>query len=283
MKNVYPPFMECESTFDDSDIVIFGAPFDGTVSYRPGTRFAPAEIRKESFGVESYSPYLKKDLSEIRVCDTGDLELPFGNTKSALELISEHTYEILKHDKIPFMIGGEHLVTLGMADTLTKKYPDLCILHFDAHADLREDYLGEKLSHACVIRRCHDLVGDGKIFQLGIRSMTKEEDDFAEKHTYQCKYDLSKLEEYIGIIGNRPVYITIDLDVLDPSYFSGTGTPEPCGITTIDLINAIHTFDRLNVVAMDVNELSPHYDQSGVSTITAVKMIREILLTISAL
>lgn len=281
MQKVNPPFMACESEFEDASIVLFGAPFDGTVSYRPGTRFASAEIRKESYGVESYSPYCKKELEEIAVCDSGDLELPFGNPRRALDMIKERTAEISSAGKIPFMIGGEHLVTLGMAEALAEKYPDLCILHFDAHADLREDYMGEKLSHASVIRRCHDILGDGRIFQLGIRSMTKEEDLFAQKHTDQCKYHLGALDEYIQAIGSRPVYITIDLDVLDPAYFPGTGTPEPCGITSVDLIRAIHTFDRLNVVAMDVNELSPHYDQSGVSTVTAVKMIREMLLTVA--
>lgn len=281
MKKVDPPFMACESEFEDASIVLFGAPFDGTVSYRPGTRFASAEIRKESYGVESYSPFCKKELEEIAVCDSGDLELPFGNPRRALDMIKERTAEILAADKIPFMIGGEHLVTLGMAEALAEKYPDLCILHFDAHADLREDYMGEKLSHASVLRRCHDILGDGRIFQLGIRSMTKDEDLFAQKHTSQCKYHLGALEEYIQAIGDRPVYITIDLDVLDPAHFPGTGTPEPCGITSVDLIRAIHTFDRLHVVAMDVNELSPHYDHSGVSTVTAVKMIREMLLTVA--
>lgn len=280
MIKVNPPFMACESNFEDSNIVLFGAPFDGTVSYRPGTRFGPAEVRKESYGIESYSPYWKMDIEDINVCDSGDLDLPFGNPRKALDMINERTSEIIKKDKVPFMIGGEHLVSLGMAEALYKKYPDLCILHFDAHADLREDYMGEKLSHACVLRRCHDILGDGRIFQLGIRSMTRDEDEFAEKHTKQCKFTLDSLEEYISEIGNRPTYITIDLDVLDPAYFPGTGTPEPCGVSTVDLIKAIHKFKGMNIVGVDVNELSPHYDPSGVSTVTAAKMIREILFAI---
>ncbi|WAW14980.1 agmatinase [Peptostreptococcus equinus] len=275
-----PAFMACDTDYEDAKIVIFGAPFDGTVSYRPGTRFASAEVRKESYGIESYSPFLQKDLEEKNICDIGDLDLPFGNARRALDEIYKNTKMIITDSKTPLMIGGEHLVTLGCVEAVYEKYPDLCILHLDAHADLREDYLGEKLSHASVIRRCYELIGDGKIFQLGIRSMTKDEDLFAQKHTYQCKYNLSKLDEYLEIIGNRPLYITIDLDVLDPAFFPGTGTPEPCGISSIDLINAIHKFSGLNIVAIDVNELSPHYDHSGVSTITACKMIRELLLTI---
>lgn len=278
---VNPPFMACEADFENSEIVLFGAPFDGTVSYRPGTRFASAEIRKESFGIESYSPHYKKGLEDINVCDSGDLELPFGNSRAALDMIQERTRAILKDEKVPFMVGGEHLVTLGAVEATYEKYPDLCILQFDAHADLREDYMGEKLSHACVIRRCHDLIGDDRIFQLGIRSMTKEEDKFADEHTKQCKFTLANLEEYLAEIGNRPVYLTIDLDVLDPAYFPGTGTPEPCGISTVELVKAIHKLDKLNIVAADVNELSPHYDQSGVSTVTACKMIRELLLSIA--
>lgn len=275
-----PAFMACDTDYEKANIVMFGAPFDGTVSYRPGTRFASSEIRKESYGLESYSPFLKKDLEDSRICDIGDLDLPFGNPRRALDEIYTKTKMILNDSKIPFMVGGEHLVTLGSVEACSESYEELCILHFDAHADLREDYMGEKLSHASVIRRCHDLLGDGRIFQLGIRSMTRDEDIFAQEHTNQCKYSLEKLDEYLKIIGERPLYITIDLDVLDPAFFPGTGTPEPCGVSTIDLIGAIHKLSGLNIVGLDVNELSPHYDQSGVSTVTACKMIRELLLTI---
>ena len=274
-------FMACEAEYSASDIVLFGAPFDGTSSYRPGSRFAGNAVRTESFGIETYSPYLKRDLTDISVFDMGDLELPFGNATAALQIIEEATAEILCDGKKPLMVGGEHLVTLGTVRAAAKKYPDLHILHFDAHADLRNDYMGEKLSHATVIRRCAELLTDKSIFQFGIRSMTKEEDSWAEEHTVQRKYDTGTLPSVIEALGERPVYLTIDLDVLDPSIFPGTGTPEPGGISFVELIAAVHKMSKLNIIGGDVNELAPHYDSSGISTITACKVIRELMLTIA--
>ena len=273
--------MACEAEYSASDIVLFGAPFDGTSSYRPGSRFAGNAVRTESFGIETYSPYLKRDLTDISVFDMGDLELPFGNAAAALQIIEEATAEILCDGKKPLMVGGEHLVTLGTVRAAAKKYPDLHILHFDAHADLRNDYMGEKLSHATVIRRCAELLTDKSIFQFGIRSMTKEEDSWAEEHTVQRKYDTGTLPSVIEALGERPVYLTIDLDVLDPSIFPGTGTPEPGGISFVELIAAVHKMSKLNIIGGDVNELAPHYDNSGISTITACKVIRELMLTIA--
>ena len=274
-------FMACDAQYAHADTVLVGAPFDGTSSYRPGSRFAPNAIRMESFGIETYSPYLKRELEEISVFDAGDMELPFGSTEKALEIIEESISEIISDEKLPFMIGGEHLVTLGAVRAAAKKHKGLKIIHFDAHADLRDDYMGEKLSHATVIRRCAELIEDKSVYQFGIRSMTKEEDLWADCHTIQNKYDTKGLSEAIEAIGNSPVYLTIDLDVLDPSIFPGTGTPEPGGISFAELISAVHKMKYLNIAACDVNELSPHYDQSGVSTVTACKVIRELLLTIA--
>ncbi len=273
--------MACDADYAHADTVLVGAPFDGTSSYRPGSRFAPNAIRMESFGIETYSPYLKRELEEISVFDAGDMELPFGSAEKTLEIIEESISEIISGGKLPFMIGGEHLVTLGAVRAAAKKHKGLKIIHFDAHADLRDDYMGEKLSHATVIRRCAELLDDKSVYQFGIRSMTKEEDLWAEEHTIQNKYDTKGFSEAIEAIGDAPVYLTIDLDVLDPSIFPGTGTPEPGGISFTELISAVHKMRGINFVACDVNELSPHYDQSGVSTVTACKVIRELLLTIA--
>ena len=272
-------FIGCESSYGEARLVMFGAPFDGTSSYRPGSRFAGSAIRNESYGIETYSPYLEKDLADFPVFDAGELDLPIGNACEALERIEEAVSEIISDDKIPLMIGGEHLVTLGSVRALAKKYPDLNIVHFDAHADLRDDYLGEKLSHATVIRRCHELI-KGKVYQFGIRSMTGEEDLWARENVVQRKYDFKTLDEVISGLRGKPVYLTIDLDVLDPSIFPGTGTPEPGGVSFVDLISAVHHTAGLNIVGCDVNELAPHYDSSGVSTIVACKVIRELLLSI---
>ena len=271
-------FIACDSDYDDSKIVIFGAPFDSTTSYRPGTRFASKVIRSESFGIETYSPYQDKDLEDIDVFDGGDLELVFGSPVKALEQIEEYTTQILNDNKTPLMIGGEHLVSLGAVRAVSKKYDDLCIIHFDAHADMRDDYLGEKLSHATVMRRCWEIVGDNKIFQFGIRSGDRYEFEFAKNHVFTNKFNLNGLDEVIKKIGNKPVYLTIDLDVLDPSQFCGTGTPEAGGVDFTTLLNAIISMIPLNIVGIDMNELSPQYDLSGASTALACKLLREILL-----
>lgn len=272
-------FIAAEADFDEARAVIFGAPFDGTTSFRPGTRFGPGAIRAESDGIETYSPYQNKDLEDIAVFDSGDLLLPFGNTEAVLEEICARTAEILEAGKMPVMLGGEHLVTLGAVRAMVQKYPELHIIHFDAHTDLRDDYFGERLSHATVIRRCHDLLGDGRIHQFGIRSGERAEWDFAFAHTDFHPFNVKDVLDVVLALGSDvPVYVTLDLDVLDPSLFCGTGTPEAGGIFFQDLEEALLALEALNVVGFDMNELSPHYDASGVSTAVACKVLREMLL-----
>lgn len=274
-------FLECDKAFDKAHIVLFGAPFDSTTSYRPGTRFGSSAIRRESFGLESYSPYQDKDLIDAFVHDCGDLELSFGNTELALSDISTQTREIIEAGKLPFMLGGEHLVTLGAFREAVRAYPDIAVIHFDAHADLRNEYLGASLSHACVLRRCWELVGDGRIFQFGIRSGDREEFLWGKDHVTTKRFCLDGLEDTVKSLGRRPVYFTVDLDVLDPGVFPGTGTPEPGGVSFEQLRRAV-TFvcENANVIACDVNELSPHYDSSGASTMVACKLVREMLLAL---
>lgn len=281
-KNVMT-FIGCDCEYADAKIVLFGAPFDSTTSYRPGTRFASATIRNESYGLETYSPYQDKDMEDYGFYfDSGDIELSMGSSEYALADIEKRTRTILEDGKLPFMIGGEHLVTLGAFRAIHDKYPDVEIVHFDAHTDLREDYLGVPLSHACVIRRCYDMVGDNKIHQFGIRSGMREEFQFAKEHTDLHKFNFDGLEECINKLKGKNVYFTIDLDVLDPSYFPGTGTPEFGGVSFMDLLKAINkVISNCNIVGMDVNELSPSLDPSGASTAAACKVIRESLLELS--
>jgi agmatinase len=278
-KNV-STFIGCEADFDEAKIVLIGAPFDSTTSYRPGTRFASSVIRKESFGLEVYSPYQDKELDTLTVCDAGDLQLPFGNAARALDVIEEATDEILSAGKLPFLIGGEHLVTLGIFRAIFKKYPDVHIVHFDAHTDLRDDYMGEKLSHATVIRRCHDLVGDQKIFQFGIRSGEKAEFEFAKNHLVQEKFTADTIDSVVDALSGKPVYLTVDLDVLDPSQLPGTGTPEAGGLTFESLRKALMKVTDLNIVGLDVNELNPMLDPTQASTALACKLIRELLIAL---
>lgn len=272
-------FIACDSEYADAKIVLFGAGFDGTTSFRPGTRFGPSAIRSESFGIETYSPYQDRDMLDYSYFDSGDIELPFGSTNRAVADIAMRSDMILTDGKLPFMIGGEHLVTLGSVMAVKEKFDDLYIVHFDAHADLRDDYLGQKLSHACVLRRCWELVGDGHIFQFGIRSGDRDEFRFAGEHTEMHKFSFDGLEDVVERLKGKNVYFTIDLDVLDPSVFPGTGTPEAGGVTFEQLRKALTLVcSTLNIVGCDVNELSPVYDQSGVSTAVACKVIREMLL-----
>lgn len=271
-------FLGCDKEFDDARIVIFGAPFDSTTSYRPGTRFASRTMRAESYGLETYSPYQDLDLEDASIFDGGDLELCFGDTNCALDDISEYTMKVLDSGKIPLMIGGEHLVTLGAVRSVAKKYPDLHVIHFDAHADLRDDYLGAKLSHATVLHRVWDIVGDGKIYQFGIRSGERAEFEWGKAHVTTRKFDFEGLEKVIESLKGKPVYFTLDLDVLDPSVFPGTGTPEAGGVTFVQLLEAILKVGELNIVGCDINELSPLLDASGASTAVALKVLRELLL-----
>jgi agmatinase len=276
---ILPRFMSCDACFDDSGIVAFGAGFDGTATYRPGSRFGPQAVRSEFYGLETYSPSLDRDLTDLSVCDGGDLELPFGNTEAALDIIQKTAAEITAAGKKPFMIGGEHLITLPAFKAVLEKYPGLCLLHFDAHTDLREEYLGERLSHSSVVRRIWDIIGDGRIWQLGIRSGMKEEFAWSgEGHTHMRPFDLSGTGEAAEALADAPVYLTVDLDVLDPSAFPGTGTPEPGGVSFNELQGALCQLRNLNIVAADMTELAPGLDPSGISTITACKVMREALL-----
>ncbi len=274
-------FLGCDSGFQQARAVLFGAPFDGTTSYRPGTRFASRVMRAESYGLETYSPYQDRDLGACGVFDGGDLDLPFGNVQAVLTQIEEKAAAILDAGKMPVMIGGEHLVTLGAVRAVAKRFPELHLLHLDAHTDLREEYLGEALSHATVIRRCWDLLGDGRIHQFGIRSGDGPEFKWAAQgHVAMRRFDLQGFAETVEALRGKPLYVTIDLDVLDPAAFPGTGTPEAGGVAFTELLSAILVLKGARVAACDITELSPPYDPSGTSTATALKVLRELLLAV---
>lgn len=283
MKAQANQFIGCDRPFDEADVVLFGAPYDSTTSFRPGTRFGPAAMRMESFGIETYSPLQDRDIvDDASVFDSGDLELPFGAPEPALAMIEGRAEEILSAGKVPFLLGGEHLVTLGSVRAVARRHPDLSIIHFDAHADLREDYLGNPLSHACVLRRCHDILGDGRIFQFGIRSGTREEFRFMrDGHVKTEPFAASTVRDVVAELekSGAPVYLTVDMDVLDPSEFPGTGTQEAGGLRYGELVGAVReVLSRLNVVALDNVELNPGLDPTGRSTALACKFLRECIL-----
>ncbi len=259
--------------YRSSDIVMLGMPFDGTVSYRSGSRFAPEQIRLASWGLEDYSPRFDRHLQDVNFHDAGDLEFPLGNTYKSLDLIEKNVEEIYKDGKRVFGIGGEHLVTLPEIKAVSKFYNNLAIVHFDAHTDLREEYLGEEMSHSAVIRHASKIVGAENIKQIGIRSGMKEEWDFM-KQNKTLVHEFSQLDS----LKNKKIFVTVDLDVLDPSVMSGTGTPEAGGFTFNRLIDWFEYLKDFDIVGADVVELAPDYDASGVSTAIAAKVIRELLM-----
>ncbi len=282
MQNIDSTFMSFDKSYHEAKIVYFGCPFDGTASFKKGAVLGPEEIRNASYGLETYSPYLKLDLEvDTKIIDVGDLNLQVKSLENVLIEIKNFTQRILTDNKVPFMIGGEHLVTLPVAEAVFEKYPDLYIIHLDAHMDLRNDYEGEKLSHATVMRRIYDLVGSKHIYQFGVRSGTKEEFNFADKYCITNLFNLEKTIDLKNKLGGKPIYLSIDLDVLDPSVFSGTGTQEPGGITFNEIIDGLKNFRGLNIVGADIVELAPNLDLSGVSTACACKVVRELALIIS--
>ncbi|MDI6605166.1 MAG: agmatinase [Thermoanaerobacteraceae bacterium] len=267
--------------YENSSIVIIGAPMDYTVSFKPGTRFGPQAIRAASLSLEAYSVYMNRNLHDKKYCDLGDLTLPFGNVEKSLKIIGDAAKEIIQDDKKPLFLGGEHLISAPIIKEVNNKYgEELVVLHFDAHTDLRTKYFDEENSHATVIRKAAKFLNNKNIYHFGIRSGIKEEYEFAWKNTNMFLFEvIEPLKMVLNDIKNKPIYITFDIDVLDPAYAPGTGTPEPGGITSKEALEAIHILKDMNVVGMDLVEVSPDYDHSGITSILAAKLIREAILS----
>ena len=275
------PFFDCywmgqNPDYSSFDIIMLGMPFDGTVSYRPGSRFAPEQIRLASWGLEEYSPYFDKHLEDCNFHDAGDLEFPLGNTKKSLGVIRQNVEEIYKDGKRVFGIGGEHLVTLPEIQAISKYVDNLAIVHFDAHTDLREEYLGEPLSHSAVIRHSAEIIGFENLKQIGIRSGMKEEFELMKKYN-----TLIHEHKELDVFKDKNIFITVDLDVLDTSIMPGTGTPEVGGLDFNQLVGWFKYLSQFNIIGADVVELAPDYDASGASTAVATKVIRELLMAVS--
>jgi agmatinase len=271
-------FISAKAPLKEALAVILGCPYDGSASFRPGARFGPSAIRRASWGIETYSPYLNKDLSQLSIHDMGDLELPLGEKKISLDLIRKAVRKILSGNKFPILLGGDHLITLPIVEELVQNYPQVQIVHIDAHTDLREEYLGESASHCTVMRKLIDHIGEGRLFQIGIRSGTEEEFKLARKMKSIVPHDSSSLSSMVRRIGNKPVYITLDLDVLDPSLLPGVGTPEPGGLTFQEFISLLKKLQTLHVIGFDIVELTPDYDPTQVSSVTASVILREMIL-----
>ena len=275
-------FIKSHPNFEESKAVIYGMPMDWTVSFRPGSRFGPGRIREVSIGLEEYSPYQDKELDDVKYFDAGDIPLPFGNAGRSLDMIEEYIDGLLEKGKFPLGLGGEHLVSWPVMKAMYKKYPDLAIIHFDAHTDLRDSYEGEPLSHSTPIKKVCNLIGPENVYSFGIRSGMKEEFEWAKEvgmHLHKFEV-LEPLKKELPSLAGRPVYVTIDIDVLDPAHAPGTGTLEAGGITSKELIDSILAIANsdINVVGADLVEVAPAYDHSEQTQVAASKFIREILL-----
>jgi agmatinase len=274
-------FIASSADYDSAKAVIYGMPMDYTVSFRPGSRFGPKRIREVSIGLEEYSPYLDKELKDVPYFDAGDIPLPFGNAEKSLDEIANFVNRLLSDEKFPLGLGGEHLVSWPVIQEVYRKYPELAIIHIDAHTDLRDHYEGEPLSHSTPIKKAAELIGGKNIYSFGIRSGLKEEFQWAEENMHLYKFDvLEPLQNVLPALAGRPVYVTIDIDVLDPAYAPGTGTQEAGGISSKELIESIMAIAQsdVQVVGADVVEVLPAYDQADSTAIVASKLIREILL-----
>ena len=271
-------FISANASFEKSGGVILGCPYDGSASFRPGARFGPSAIRRASWGIETFSPYFQKDLSQCSIHDMGDLELPLGEKKASLDLIRMALRKILSGKKFPILLGGDHLITLPIIEEILPIYPRLHLLQIDAHADLREDYLGESLSHSTVMKRVIERLGESRLFQIGIRSGVEEEFRLARKMKSIVSLDPGALSSMIKRLRNQPVYITLDLDVIDPSLLPGVGTPEPGGLSFQEFISLLKKLQTLHVIGFDIVELTPDYDPTQISSVTASVILREMIL-----
>jgi agmatinase len=271
-------FISANASFEESEIVILGCPYDGSASFRPGARFGPSAIRKASWGIESFSPYFERDLSQCHLHDMGDLELPLGEKKRSLGLIQKAIRKILNVKKFPILLGGDHLITLPVVEEILRAYPHLHLLQIDAHADLREDYLGDTLCHCTVMKRVVDRLGKGRLFQIGVRSGIEEEFRLARRMKSIVPLDQDSLRSMVKRLRSKPVYVTLDLDAIDPSLLPGVGTPEPGGLTFQGFLALLEEIQSLRVIGFDMVELTPDYDPTRISSITASVILREMIL-----
>ena len=277
-------FMGAKRSPDDCAIGIFGVNYDGTCSFKPGARFGPEAIRHVSSCLETYCPTLNKDLKNIMYADFGSIIIDKNDSKSVIESVKSATNFLINKGLRPIMLGGEHSITTGAVEALVKKYPDLILVQLDAHADLRETYIGDKNSHACTMQRCLEVLPKKKILQVGIRSGTKEEFQFMHNNNQLVNFcpggNAQELKQALLPYSKSPIYLTIDLDWFDPSLLAGTGTPEPGGFFWNDFEEILKTLRDFRIVASDIVELSPEIDKSGVSSIVAAKVLRSLILSL---
>ncbi|MFH1821797.1 MAG: agmatinase [Methanobacteriota archaeon] len=280
MIRVWPGFGCFDLPYEKADVVFLGAPIDVTSSYRPGYRFAPAKIREASTNLETYVMSAGVDVFEkLNITDLGDVMVtPTDLTKTGAR-ITQAVKSVLRDGKTPVILGGEHTVSYF---TL-KAFDDIFVIHLDAHRDLRDEYLGDKLCHATVMRRVLDRLPVDRLIQIGVRSCSKEEAEFSKDagvvaYTADQTIDEPKriISEVKKLAGKSKVYLSIDLDVLDPAFAPGVSTPEPGGLSTVELLRILRELGKLDISGFDVVELVPPYDDETTS-FAAARIIYELL------
>lgn len=279
-----PRYLCAGSPFESARVVLLGCPFDGTASFRRGARSGPDAVREASDCLETYSPGLDKDLEDAALCDLGDVDFSSGDTEAVLASIHSQASRIFRSGKRPIFLGGEHLVSLPLVEAALGVFPGLAVFQWDAHADLREDYLGEKLSHACVMRRILELDGVGPLRQFGVRSGTREEFAWMRAEGTLRPLSPEAVSAALQEAGDSAIYLTIDVDVVNPGEMPGTGSPEPGGPGLEALIECICVLDAsgARIIGADVVELAPEWDPSGASAVAAAKIVRELALVMGA-
>lgn len=268
------------SALGDAAVAIVGMPLDRSSSFIPGTRFGPEVARIGSVNIESFSPYLKSDAARLPVCDCGDLSFGSVQPEAVFEEIRQAVRGHLRAGRRVLAVGGEHSITPAIVAELVRDYSDLCVIQFDAHSDLRDEFLGDRWSHATAIRRVLDLVPRSRVFQLGIRSFSR-----AEEMTETNLFPFAVLEPVEAVrreIGNRPVYLTLDVDVLDPSVLPDVQTPQPGGVSYHELVRALTALSTLNVVGADVVEFCPRGPHPTAGAPVVAELVREMAIIIGS-
>ncbi len=264
-----------KSDYKDADIVIFGLPYDRTSSFIPGSRFGPQYIRQSTENIEEYSPYQERSLAEIKICDLGD---HYFTTADHIKEIEQAVDKIYADKKTAVFLGGEHTITYPIIKAINKHIKSFSVIHFDAHCDLRDEYLGEKVCHATALRRVSDIIGIEKIYQFGIRSGPKEEFEF-NKNLFKFKA-YEPLKKIINKIQD-PLYLTVDIDVLDPRVMPCVATPEPGGISYQELLDSLLLLKGRTIIGADILEYNPLTAAPYPSGCTAAGLLREMILLLT--
>jgi agmatinase len=272
-----PRFLEARPLEEGpAAIVIQGAPYDGGVSYRAGARTAPGDVRVASDSIESYSLRTGRDLIDIDLADAGDIDLAGADPETAIDRIARATARVHEdHEAVVVTLGGDHSVSIGTSRGLGKVHPGLVHVVFDAHMDMRPSYDGSDLSHACGTRH---MAQAGPTCVLGVRSGSREEFADADKMLTAWSEDLVVPDAMRAEMTGAPVFVSVDMDVLDPSILPGTGNPEPGGPTYRELREALLALNGVRIVGIDFVEVAPVLDSSGLSPIVAAELARDAIL-----